>query len=200
MSEGQHPAVTRIDRETRHGHRGAVVWLTGLSGAGKTTMAGELERALFERDVSVFVLDGDNIRRGLSSDLGFSATDRSENIRRIAEVARLFADAGFVAVTAFISPYASDRERARQIVEATALGASLAFLEVYVDAPLPVCEARDPKGLYKSAREGQIAHFTGVTDPYEAPEHPDVVLHTDRDSVQACVEQVLARLLPVIGR
>jgi len=160
-------------------------------------MAGELERALFARQVEVFVLDGDNVRLGLSSDLGFSASDRSENTRRIAEVARLFADAGLVAVTAFISPYASDRERARRIAES---GAGVAFLEVYVDAPLSVCEARDPKGLYKKARGGQLAHFTGVTDPYEPPLHADVVLHTDRDGVEACVDQMLERLLPLIGR
>jgi adenylyl-sulfate kinase len=200
MSERQQPGITRIDREERQGHRGAVVWLTGLSGAGKTTMAGALEHALFERDVAAFVLDGDNIRRGLSSDLGFSAGDRSENIRRIAEVARLFADAGLVAVTAFISPYASDRARARQIAESTALGAAVTFLEVHIDAPLAVCEARDPKGLYKKARGGQIPHFTGVTDPYEPPTNPDVVLHTDRDGVEACVQRLLESLLPRIRR
>lgn len=192
--------MTRVDREGRHGHRGAVVWLTGLSGAGKTTMAGALERALFERHIEAFVLDGDNVRRGLSADLGFSATDRSENIRRIAQVARLFADAGIVAVTAFISPYAADRDRARRVVEDEAPGGGAAFLEVHVDAPLSVCEARDPKGLYRKARNGQIAHFTGVTDPYEPPRHPDVALHTDRDGIQACVDQLLERLLPRIGR
>lgn len=163
-------------------------------------MAGELERALFARQIDVFVLDGDNIRRGLSSDLGFSAVDRRENIRRIAEVARLFGEAGVVAVTAFISPYASDRDEARRIAAGTGNEDEVAFLEVYVAAPLAVCEARDPKGLYRKARDGRIAHFTGVTDPYEPPTHPDVVLHTDRDGIAACVEQLLARLLPLIGR
>ncbi len=200
MSETPRPSVSRPEREVRHGHRGAVVWLTGLSGAGKTTLAGELERALFDRHIATFVLDGDNIRRGLSADLGFSAGDRRENIRRIAEVARLFADAGLVVVTAFISPYADDRERARQVARGPVPAEGVDFLEVYIDAPLSVCEARDPKGLYKKARDGQIAHFTGVTDPYEPPAHPDVVLHTDRDGIQACVDQVLARLLPLIGR
>ncbi|MEO8481156.1 MAG: adenylyl-sulfate kinase [Acidobacteriota bacterium] len=200
MAEPEQSAVTRTDRETRHGHRGAVVWLTGLSGAGKTTMAGALERALFARQVTVFVLDGDNIRRGLSSDLGFSATDRRENIRRIAEVARLFADAGLIAVTAFISPYASDRDRARRIAESTEAGPGVPFLEVYVDAPLSVCEARDPKGLYRKARDGQIAHFTGVSDPYEPPAQPDVVLHTGRDGIEVCVQQLLAHLLPLIAK
>lgn len=200
MSETSGPSVSRADREARHGHRGAVLWLTGLSGAGKTTLAGALERALFDRNIAAFVLDGDNIRKGLSADLGFSAGDRRENIRRIAEVARLFAEAGLVVVTAFISPYSGDRERARQVARGQVPAEAVDFLEVYIDAPLSVCEARDPKGLYKKARDGQIAHFTGVTDPYEPPTNPDVVLHTDRDGIQACLDQVLARLLPLIGR
>jgi adenylyl-sulfate kinase len=198
MTERGQQAIARNDRERRHGHRGAVVWLTGLSGAGKTTMAGALERALFARDIEAFVLDGDNIRRGLSADLGFAAADRTENIRRIAEVARLFADAGLVAITAFISPYARDRARARAIAEAAEPG--VPFLEVHVDAPLGVCEARDPKGLYRQARAGEVRHFTGLTDPYEPPAHPDVTLHTDRDSIDGCLAQLLERLLPLIGR
>jgi adenylyl-sulfate kinase len=194
------PPISRADRTARHTHSGAVVWLTGLSASGKTTVAGELERALFDRHVDAFVLDGDNIRQGLSRDLGFSADDRRENIRRIAEVARLFAEAGLVAVTAFISPYAADRDHARRIVEGPTATGGLPFLEVYVDAPLSVCEARDPNGLYKKARSGSITHFTGVTDPYEPPARPDVVLHTDRDGIDTCLDHVLARLLPAIGR
>lgn len=190
------PAVTRAAREARNGHGGAVVWFTGLSGAGKSTMAEALERALFARGVQVFVLDGDNIRLGLSKDLGFSAADRGENIRRIAEVARLFAEAGIVVITAFISPYASDRQRARAIADAD--GRGVPFIEVYIDASLAVCEARDPKGLYAKARGGQIAHFTGVTDPYEPPDHPEVVLHTGAENVAACVDQLIGYLMPVV--
>jgi adenylyl-sulfate kinase len=189
-----HP-VTRAARERRNGHRGAIVWLTGLSGAGKSTMATALERALFDRGVQVVVLDGDRIRTGLSSDLTFSAADRRENIRRVAEVARLFADAGLVVITAFISPYVTDRERARQIAAST----DLPFVEVHVDAPLAVCEARDPKGLYARARSGQVPHFTGVTDPYEPPVHADLVLHTDREDVDACVARLLAHVGPMIA-
>jgi bifunctional enzyme CysN/CysC len=189
--------VTREAREARHGHRGAVVWFTGLSGSGKSTLAEELERALFASGHAVFVLDGDNIRQGLSRDLGFSAADRAENIRRIAEVARLFADAGVVAITAFISPYASDRVRARAIAEAA--GRGVPFVEVFVDAPLAVCETRDPKGLYAKARGGVVPHFTGITDPYEAPSAPDIVVHTDRDDVATCLAQLLSYLRPVLA-
>jgi adenylyl-sulfate kinase len=184
-------------RAQRNGHGGAVVWLTGLSGAGKSTMASALERALFDRHMQVFVLDGDNIRLGLSSDLGFSADDRSENVRRIAEVARLFADAGLIAITAFISPYVSDRARARAITQAHDSG--LPFIEVFIDAPLSVCEARDPTGLYARARDGRIQHFTGVTDPYEPPEAPEVILRTGEHTVAACLDQLLAYLLPRVG-
>jgi len=190
-------AVSREARETRHGHRGAVIWFTGLSGSGKSTLAGALERALFASGHDVYVLDGDNIRLGLSSDLGFSADDRAENVRRIAEVARLFADGGVIAITAFISPYISDRQRARQI--ATAAGRGVPFIEVYINAPLAVCEARDPKGLYARARGGQLKHFTGITDPYQPPVDPEVVLHTDRDNVAACLDQLLAHLRPVLA-
>lgn len=190
--------VDRHEREARHGHKGAVVWLTGLSGAGKSTLATALERALFEQGRETIVLDGDAIRRGLSSDLGFSHEDRTENIRRIAEVARLFAEAGLVAITAFISPYARDRARARQIVCGS--GDGVAFVEVHVDAPLAVCEARDPKGLYAGAREGRVAQFTGVSDAYEPPLTPDVQLRTDQLTVDACVARLLGHLAPVIAR
>jgi bifunctional enzyme CysN/CysC len=174
-----------------------VIWFTGLSGSGKSTLAGALERALFADGHDVYVLDGDNIRLGLSADLGFSAADRTENIRRIAEVARLFADAGLIAITAFISPYISDRLRARAIAEAA--GRGVPFVEVYINAPLAVCEARDPKGLYARARGGQLKQFTGITDPYEPPVDPEVVLHTDQDDVTACLDQLVAHLRPVLA-
>ncbi|PYJ59490.1 MAG: adenylyl-sulfate kinase [Verrucomicrobia bacterium] len=158
--------ITARERAVRTGHRGAVVWLTGLSGAGKSTIAQSIERDLFHRGMNTYVLDGDNIRHGLNSNLGFSPDDRVENIRRVSEVAKLMADAGTVVITAFISPYRMDRSRAREI----ALEGNAEFIEVFVDAPLEVCEARDPKNLYKKARAGQIREFTGIDAPYEAPE------------------------------
>ena len=161
-------AVARTDRLSR----GATVWFTGLSGSGKSTVAVEVERALVAAGRAAYLLDGDNVRHGLNADLGFSAADRTENIRRIGEVARLFADAGVVALVPVISPYRADRDRARAIHEA----AGLPFVEVFVDTPIEVCEARDPKGLYAKARAGEIRGFTGIDDPYEAPEHPDLRL------------------------
>jgi bifunctional enzyme CysN/CysC len=189
-------AVTQEDRQKRHRHRGAVVWLTGLSGSGKSTIATALERELFDRGLHAFVLDGDNIRYGLSADLGFSATDRAENIRRVAETAKLFAEAGFIAITAFISPYRSDRARARQVLQEGNL--AIPFSEVFVDAPLAVCEARDPKNLYAKARAGTIKEFTGISAPYESPEAPELVLHTERTTVQEEVAAILDHLLPRI--
>ena len=179
--------VSRAERWHLLGRNGATVWLTGLSGAGKSTLAAALERALVSRRLPAYRLDGDNIRHGLNSNLGFSAEDRHENIRRIGEVARLFADSGAVALTAFISPYRADRD----LVRTTHEQAELPFLEVFVDAPLDICEERDPKGLYKQARAGVIKGFTGIDDPYEAPERPELVVHTDQDSVEGCVEQIL---------
>jgi adenylyl-sulfate kinase len=190
--------VTREERDARKPHRGAVVWLTGFSGAGKSTLAAALERVLFDQGYRVLVLDGDVIRTGLSADLGFSMDDRVENIRRIAEVAALFADVGFIVITAFISPYAADRQRARRRVMET--NVEIPFVEVWVDASLAVCEARDPKGLYKKARAGQLPQFTGISDPYEPPPHPEVILKTGEQSLATCVDQLLARLLPAIGR
>jgi bifunctional enzyme CysN/CysC len=184
--------ITARAREIRSGHRGAVIWLTGLSGAGKSTIAQALERELFQRAMHTYVLDGDNIRHGLNSNLGFSPDDRVENIRRVSEVAKLMADAGTVVITAFISPYRMDRSRAREI----ALEGSSEFIEVFVDAPLEVCEARDPKNLYKKARAGQIREFTGIDAPYEAPEDPEIVVHTDRQSVDESVAAILEQLLP----
>jgi bifunctional enzyme CysN/CysC len=184
--------ITAGARAIRSGHRGAVIWLTGLSGAGKSTIAQSLERELFQRGMHTYVLDGDNIRHGLNSNLGFSPDDRVENIRRVSEVAKLMADAGTVVITAFISPYRMDRSRAREI----ALEGNAEFIEVFVDAPLEVCEARDPKNLYKKARAGQIREFTGIDAPYEAPGDPEIVVHTDRQSVDESVATILEQLLP----
>jgi len=184
--------ITARSRAMRSGHRGAVIWLTGLSGAGKSTIAQALERELFQRAMHTYVLDGDNIRHGLNSNLGFSPDDRVENIRRVSEVAKLMADSGTVVITAFISPYRMDRSRAREI----ALEGNAEFIEVFVEAPLAVCEARDPKNLYKKARAGQIREFTGIDAPYEAPEDPEIVVHTDRQSVDESVATILEQLLP----
>jgi bifunctional enzyme CysN/CysC len=183
--------ITARARAMRSGHRGAVIWLTGLSGAGKSTIAQALERELFQRAMHTYVLDGDNIRHGLNSNLGFAPDDRVENIRRVSEVAKLMADAGTVVITAFISPYRMDRSRAREI----ALEGNAEFIEVFVDAPLEVCEARDPKHLYKKARAGHIREFTGIDAPYEAPEDPEIVVHTDRQSVDESVATILEQLL-----
>ena len=184
--------ITAHQRAIRSGHRGAVVWLTGLSGAGKSTIAQALERELFQRAMHTYVLDGDNIRHGLNSNLGFSPEDRVENIRRVSEVAKLMADAGTVVITAFISPYRMDRRRAREI----ALEGNAEFIEVFVEAPLEVCETRDPKNLYKKARAGEIRDFTGIDAPYEAPEDPEIVVRTDQQTVDESVTTVLEQLLP----
>jgi len=188
--------VTPDEREARRVHRGAVIWLTGLSGAGKSTLALALERVLFDRHLQVTVLDGDVVRSGLSADLGYSYDDRVENIRRVAEVAALFADAGSIVVTAFISPYEQGRQQAR--ARLAAINPSLPFVEVHVDAPLAVCEARDPKGLYARARTGDLARFTGVSDRYEPPASPELRVRTDQHSVDVCVDVVVAHLLPLI--
>ncbi len=184
--------ITARERALRTGHRGAVIWLTGLSGAGKSTIAQSLERDLFHRGMHTYVLDGDNIRHGLTSNLGFSPDDRMENIRRVSEVAKLMADAGTVVITAFISPYRMDRRRAREI----ALEGNAEFIEVFVDAPLEVCEARDPKNLYKKARAGEIREFTGIDAPYEAPDDPEIVVHTDQQTIDESVATILEQLLP----
>jgi bifunctional enzyme CysN/CysC len=183
--------ITARERAARIGHRGAVVWFTGLSGAGKSTIAQALERELFARGMHTYVLDGDNIRHGLNSNLGFSPDDRVENIRRVSEVAKLMADSGVITITAFISPYRLDRRRAREI----ALSGNAEFIEVFVDAPLEICEARDPKNLYKKARAGEIREFTGIDAPYEAPEDPEIVVHTDKQTVNESVATILEALL-----
>ncbi|MBV8212187.1 MAG: adenylyl-sulfate kinase [Verrucomicrobia bacterium] len=180
------------DRVERNGHPGLVVWMTGLSGSGKSTLARALEKELFERQMQAYVLDGDNMRHGLNSNLSFSPEDRVENIRRVAEVAKLMADAGVITVTSFISPYRLDRVRAREIVASS----GVEFVEVYVSAPLEVCEKRDPKNLYRKARAGEIKGFTGLDAPYEIPENPELVLETSEESAEACLEQLLEFLLP----
>jgi len=179
--------LQRSDREKRNGHRGAVLWFTGLSGSGKSTLAHVLEHALAERGAHSYVLDGDNVRHGLNKDLTFSPEDRKENIRRISEVAKLFTDAGIITLVAFISPYREDRQRARAIV-------GEGFFEVYVACDLEVCESRDPKGLYKKARAGEIQDFTGINAPYEAPEHPEIRVDTSTETLDRCVLQLLEAL------
>ena len=181
--------VSGRERARLLGQSAATIWLTGLSGSGKSTLATELERQLIDAGRACYMLDGDNIRAGINRDLGFGAEDRRENIRRIAEVARLMNDAGLVTVTAFISPYRADRDMARQIIGPER------FIEVYVAAPIEVCEKRDPKGLYAKARKGEIPEFTGVSAPYEAPEKPDVVVDTAKDPVEECVRQLLDAVL-----
>lgn len=184
--------VSRDERERRNGHRGAVIWLTGLSGAGKSTLAMALERALFAQGASVYVLDGDNVRAGLNSDLGFSAADRAENIRRIGEVAALFAEAGTIVITAFISPMKRDREIARK-------AGGDRFHEVYVSADVETCEARDTKGLYKRARAGEISEFTGISAPYEPPDDAELTLDTAAATVDACVDELVAYVAEASG-
>ena len=180
--------VARADREQRHGHPGRIVWLTGLSGAGKSTLAMALEQRLFDAGRNVYVLDGDIVRGGLCSDLGFSPDDRVENIRRIGEVARIMADAGLLVIVAFISPFRADRGRVRAGMPPGR------FTEVHVSTPLEVCEKRDTKGLYAKARAGELSDFTGISSPYEAPESPEVRLPTEQLSVDECVDRIMAVL------
>ena len=184
LTEVEH-LLTPQSRAWRNGHYGAVVWFTGLSGSGKSTLAMHVEKRLFNKGFHVYVLDGDNVRRGLNADLGFSPDDRAENIRRIGEAAALFADAGFIVITAFISPYRSDRDRARK-------AAGDAFHELYIAADLETCEQRDPKGLYRRARAGEIEEFTGVSAPYEPPERPELSVDTAKGTVEDCVDEIVA--------
>lgn len=180
--------VTRDRREKLNGHKGAVIWFTGLSGAGKSTIAHTVEEQLHQMGRRTYVFDGDNVRHGLCSDLGFSELDRSENIRRIAEMCNLFIDAGVIALTAFISPLHKDRELVRKLMGDD-------FLEVYCRCPVEVCEQRDVKGLYKKARAGEIKDFTGISAPYDEPQHPDLVIGTDKQSLEESVEQVIQLLV-----
>ena len=168
--------IAKTDRERLAGHRGVCLWFSGLSGSGKSVISRETENSLFERGVRTYVLDGDNIRHGLNNDLGFSPEDRNENIRRIGEVSKLFVDAGTIVMTAFISPYKVDRDRVRKILQVGE------FVEIYVEADLDTCEERDPKGLYKKARAGEIKEFTGISAPYESPENPELIINTTQES------------------
>jgi len=178
-------SLTREDREELFKHRGVVIWYTGLSGSGKSTLSQAVAAGLHQRGCHTYVLDGDNIRHGLNKDLGFSPEDRHENIRRIGEVSRLFADAGTIVMTAFISPYIKDRQVARSLNPAGD------FIEVFCACSLDVCEERDPKGLYKKARLGEIKHFTGIDAPYEEPPDPEVVVHTDKETVEESVGKII---------
>ena len=182
------PLVTQLDRDQRNGYKGVVLWFTGLPSSGKSTLAHQVERSLFERGCNGYVLDGDNIRHRLNKDLSFSAEDRAENIRRIGEVANLFADAGIIVISAFISPYRRDRAQAR------ALNEPGRFFEVYCKCSLEACEKRDPKGLYRRARKGEVKEFTGISAPYEEPEAPEIVVETDKCSLHDCVSQILSFL------
>ena len=188
MRNSQIFSIAKQDRERLNGHPGKVVWFTGLSGSGKSTLANALEQALFAQGRRTYILDGDNIRQGLNKDLGFTDADRVENIRRIAEVAKLMMDAGLVVLTAFISPFREDRESARSLIgEAN-------FIEVFVDTPLAECEQRDPKGLYKKARNGQLPNMTGIDSPYEVPENPDLTIADESMHIDVAVQRIVALL------
>jgi adenylylsulfate kinase len=180
--------VTRARREAKNGHRGAIIWLSGLSGSGKSTLAHSVEEVLHQRGCSTFVLDGDNVRHGLCGDLGFSAVDRVENIRRIGEMAKLFMEAGVIVLTAFISPFRADRERVRAMAEAGD------YVEIYCNSSIEICESRDVKGMYKKARAGLIGEFTGVSSPYEAPENPELTIDTGSLPLEDCVAQVIEEM------
>jgi adenylylsulfate kinase len=180
--------VTRDRRERQNLHRAKLLWFTGLSGSGKSTLAHALEERLHQRGCRTYVFDGDNVRHGLCRDLGFGIEDRTENIRRIGEMSKLFVDAGIIALTAFISPIRQDRENVRRLFQAGD------FIEVYVNASLDTCESRDVKGLYKKARAGEIADFTGISSPYEIPENPEIVIDTDNRDIDECVDTLLGSL------
>jgi adenylylsulfate kinase len=182
------PNVFRKDREALNEHKSAILWFTGLSGSGKSTLAHAVEDRLHQQGIRTFVLDGDNIRQGLCKDLGFSDKDRTENIRRIGEVSKLMLDAGIMVMTAFISPFRKDRQIVRELVKEGD------FIEIYCKASLDICEQRDPKGLYKKARAGQIPEFTGISSPYEEPENAELIIETDNKSVDECVGQIITYL------
>ncbi len=182
-------SVNREARAQQNGHKSVILWFTGLSGSGKSTLANAINVALFERGISSYVLDGDNVRHGLCKDLGFSDSDREENIRRIGEVAKLFLDSGVIVLTAFVSPFCADRAKARALVSEGD------FLEIYCAADLQACENRDPKGLYAKARAGQIKEFTGISSPYEAPEAPDLKVDTACQDIQSSVSEVIGKMI-----
>lgn len=181
-------SITKELRRKQNGHHSLVIWFTGLSGSGKSTVANAVAQQLFSRGINNYVLDGDNIRHGLNKDLGFTEVDRKENIRRIGEVSKLFVNSGQVVLTAFISPFKADRQMVRDLLEEDE------FVEVYVKCPISECEKRDPKGLYVKARQGIISDFTGISSPYEEPENPELTVETDLYSVEECVDQVMAYL------
>lgn len=192
MVDNIHPFQHRVARhlkEKRNSHKSKVLWFTGLSGSGKSTIANATEAILHERGMQTYILDGDNVRMGLNKDLGFTAEDRTENIRRISEVAKLFVDSGSVVLTAFISPYILDRADAKKTIGGDD------FIEVFVSADLSVCEERDPKGLYKKARSGEIKNFTGIDAPYEEPVNPDLIIKTDKYTIEECANQVVEYML-----
>ena len=184
----QSTLVSKADRELLNGHQGGVLWFTGLSGSGKSTLSNVLEKRLYDLGIRTYLLDGDNIRQGLNRDLGFSKADRTENIRRIAEVAKLFTDAGMIVLTAFISPYHIDRQLAREVI------GTGDFLEIYIQCSLEECERRDPKGLYAKARSGEIPQFTGVSDPYEIPQNPDIIISTEEEDAKEATERIVEKL------
>jgi adenylylsulfate kinase len=194
MSKDEHnitwqaSSLTRQDREENNGHRSRTLWFTGLSGAGKSSIAFALERFLHEQGVRCYVLDGDNVRHGLNRDLGFTAADRQENLRRIGEVCRLMVDAGLFVLSAFISPHAQDREMVRQLIEPED------FIEIYVRCSIQECERRDPKGLYQKARKGEIPHFTGISAPYDIPESPSFIIDTELCTIEEAVQEIVGHL------
>ena len=181
--------ITKENRQALKGHKSCILWYTGLSGSGKSTIANKVEEKMFEMGLHTYILDGDNVRMGLNKGLGFSEEDRKENIRRIGEVSKLFVDAGVIVSTAFISPFRSDRDMVRSIVKQGE------FVEIYVDAPIEVCESRDPKGLYKKARAGEIKQFTGIDSPYEAPEKAELSVKTGEKSLEECAQDVIDWLM-----
>jgi len=187
--EWHHATITRAHREMQNGHKGVVLWFTGLSGAGKSTLAHAVEERLFELGCRSYVFDGDNIRHGLNNDLGFSPEDRRENVRRIGEVCKLFMDMATIAIAAFISPYKSDRQWVRSLI------GDQDFAEVYVKCSLETCETRDVKGRYKAARQGLIQGFTGVSAPYEPPDHPEIAVDTESEDLESCVDHVIGYLM-----
>lgn len=181
-------AITKEDRQNLHGHKSFMVWFTGLSGSGKSTIANVLQNELYNKGMSVYLLDGDNLRHGINNNLGFNESDRKENIRRTAEVGKLFVDAGIIVLAALISPFEQDRRNARKIV------GDDAFIEVYVKCSLQECESRDPKGLYKKARKGEIKQFTGIDQPYEEPINPEIIIDTSKLKVEEAVAAIIAFL------
>jgi adenylylsulfate kinase len=184
-----HSTITKEDRYHLNGHKSCVLWFTGLSGSGKSTLANAVDSALFQQKFKSYVLDGDNIRHGLNRDLKFQPEDRKENIRRIGEVAKLFVDSGLIVSSAFISPFLDDRKQARSMFEADK------FIEIFLNCPIQICEDRDPKGLYKKARKGEISDFTGISSPYEVPINPEIVIETGKMTIEQSVNKILAYLI-----